>query len=151
MRYRLEPINDGIYRDEQEERVWSRNVSLTAGLIGIASQPIPPRCHEKRRRARWQEDRRDVFRDVEPCRRVPASTIKQQNSMGALSDMTRDFVEMKLHGEGHLVGAILLARAGPQAVNSLKLRMDPSLKPNQKNSNAIVQCEDEASLGVANL
>ena len=47
--------------------------------------------------------------------------------------------------------ATSLARAGPQAVNSLKLRMDPSLKANQKNSNAVVPHEDEASLGMANL
>ena len=40
MRYRLEPWHDDMAQvDEQEERIWGRDVSLTAGLIGVASQP----------------------------------------------------------------------------------------------------------------
>jgi hypothetical protein len=53
-RYRLDPVNCSIDRDEHEERVWDRDVTLTSGLIGIASQPIPTRCREQRRRA-WND------------------------------------------------------------------------------------------------
>jgi hypothetical protein len=40
MRYRLELWHDDMAEvDEQEERIWGRDVLLTAGLIGVASQP----------------------------------------------------------------------------------------------------------------
>jgi hypothetical protein len=40
MRYRLESWHDGMAQvHEQEERIWGRDVLLTAGLIGVASQP----------------------------------------------------------------------------------------------------------------
>jgi hypothetical protein len=42
MRHRLEPVDNAFFDvDEQEERVWERNVLLADGLVGIATQPQP--------------------------------------------------------------------------------------------------------------
>ena len=44
MRYRLEIWHDDMAQvDEQEERIWDRDVLLTAGLIGVASHPFSGR------------------------------------------------------------------------------------------------------------
>jgi hypothetical protein len=51
-RYRLDLVNEGIYIDEQEERVWCREIPLGIALIGIASQPIPTRSRRERSRVR---------------------------------------------------------------------------------------------------
>ena len=47
-----------------------------------------------------QEDRRDVFGHVELAGRVPSGPVEQQNGVGALGDVARDLVEMKLHHVG---------------------------------------------------
>jgi hypothetical protein len=40
MRHRLEPVDNAFFDvDEQEERVWERDVLLADGLVGIAIQP----------------------------------------------------------------------------------------------------------------
>ena len=54
--------------------------------------------------ARRQEDRRDVFGQVEVARRVPSGAVEQQHGVRALGDMARDFVEVKLHRLGVGVG-----------------------------------------------
>ena len=41
-----------------------------------------------------------VFGDVELSRRMPSGAVEQQDGVRALCDMTRDFIEMKLHGGG---------------------------------------------------
>ena len=56
------------------------------------------------RRARRQEDRGDVFRHVELARDVPSGAVEQEHGMGAVGDIARDFVEMKLHHVGVRVG-----------------------------------------------
>ena len=44
-----------------------------------------------------QEDRRDVVGHVELARRVPSGPVEEQNGVGALGDVARDFVEVELH------------------------------------------------------
>ena len=56
------------------------------------------------RGARRQEDRRDVVGDVELARRVPSGPVEDQNSVGALGDAARDFVEVELHHVGVGIG-----------------------------------------------
>ena len=51
-------------------------------------------------RARRQQDRRDVCGHVELAGGVPSGAVEQQNGVGALGDVARDFVEMELHREG---------------------------------------------------
>jgi hypothetical protein len=51
------------------------------------------------RRARWEEDRRNVFRHAKLGRRMPACAIEQQDSMRALGDMAGYLVQVKLHAE----------------------------------------------------
>jgi len=55
-------------------------------------------------RSRRQEDRRDVFWRVELACRMPSGAIEQQDGVGALSDITGDLVEVKLHHVGVRVG-----------------------------------------------
>jgi hypothetical protein len=52
------------------------------------------------RRAGRQEDRRDVFRHVELARDVPSGSVEKQHGVGALRDIARDFVEVRLHHVG---------------------------------------------------
>jgi hypothetical protein len=51
-----------------------------------------------------QEDRRDVVGHVELARRVPSGPVEEQNSVGALGDVARDFVEVELHHVGVGIG-----------------------------------------------
>ena len=51
-----------------------------------------------------QEDRRDVVRRVELARRVPSGPVEEQNGMGAVGDVARDFVEVELHHVGVGIG-----------------------------------------------
>ena len=44
-----------------------------------------------------QEDRRDVVGQVELARRVPSGPVEDENRVGALGDVARDFVEVELH------------------------------------------------------
>ncbi len=53
--------------------------------------------------ARGQEDRRDVLRHIEVACGVPSGAVEQQNGVGALCDMARDF-EVELHRLGVGVG-----------------------------------------------
>ena len=55
-------------------------------------------------RARGQEDRGDVFGHVEGAGRVPSGSVEQQDGVGAVCDMARDFVEVELHRLGVGVG-----------------------------------------------
>jgi hypothetical protein len=50
------------------------------------------------RRARWRENRRDVFGNVKFACRMPSIAVGQQRDMCAFGDVTRYFIEMKLHG-----------------------------------------------------
>jgi hypothetical protein len=49
----LDLVDEGQYIDEQEERVWERDIPLGLALIGVASEPIPVRSREERCRA-WE-------------------------------------------------------------------------------------------------
>jgi hypothetical protein len=51
-----------------------------------------------------QEDRRDVVGQVELARCVPSGSVEDENGVGALGDIARDFVEVKLHHVGVGVG-----------------------------------------------
>jgi hypothetical protein len=51
-----------------------------------------------------QEDRCDVFGHVELVRRVPSGPVEEQNGVGALGDIARDFVEVELHHVGVGIG-----------------------------------------------
>ena len=53
--------------------------------------------------AREGGNRCDVFGHVELARDVPSGPVEEQHGVGALGDIARDFVEMKLHHVG--VGA----------------------------------------------
>jgi hypothetical protein len=50
------------------------------------------------RRAGRQEDRGDVAGDVALGGGVRAGAVEQQNGVGALGDVARDFLEIELHG-----------------------------------------------------
>ena len=51
MRYRLEPCDNAFFDvDEQEERVWERDIPLSVGLVGIASQRFLSRNQRERLR-----------------------------------------------------------------------------------------------------
>jgi hypothetical protein len=52
-RYRLDLVDVSMKVDEQEERVWERDVPLGIALVGVASQPIAARSREERCRA-WE-------------------------------------------------------------------------------------------------
>ena len=47
-----------------------------------------------------QEDRGDVFRHIELAGDVPSGSVEKQHGVGALGDIARDFVEVKLHHVG---------------------------------------------------
>ena len=51
-------------------------------------------------RTRRQEDRRDVVGHVELARGVPSGPVEDENGVGALGDVARDFVEVELHHVG---------------------------------------------------
>ena len=55
-------------------------------------------------RTRRQEDRGDVVGHVELARDVPSGSVEKQHGVGALGDIARDFVEMKLHHLGVGIG-----------------------------------------------
>ena len=48
--------------------------------------------------ARWQRQERDVARNPEIFRAVPAGLIEDENGMRAGGDLRGDLLEMKLHG-----------------------------------------------------
>jgi len=52
------------------------------------------------RRAGGQEDRGDVFRQIELARDARPGPVEKQRGVSALGDIARDFVERKLHHIG---------------------------------------------------
>jgi hypothetical protein len=68
--------------------------------------------------ARGQEDRRDVFRHVEPARDVPSGSVEKQHGVGAFGDIARDFVEVKLHHVSVGVERPVSGRSNPERPRS---------------------------------
>lgn len=56
------------------------------------------------RRARGQEDRRDVSRHLQLVGRVPSGPVEQEHRVGSALHMAADLVEMLLHGPGVGIG-----------------------------------------------
>ena len=89
----------------------------------VIAHELPDVLHRVQfRRAWWQRKQRDVGRDGEPGRAVPAGLIEDQNGMGARLDGLADLLQMLGHGLGvapwhdETSGLALLWADGPEDI-----------------------------------
>src|SRR5919107_1587572 len=83
----------------QSRRPMEVMISGCATSLRQASQVLSDVLHwVELRGARGQEDERQVLRDNQMARGVPARAVEQQNGVCASSDGAGDLVEVKLHG-----------------------------------------------------